>query len=182
MERRTPLRAFSAKREAGLRAAGAWPPASSLVRVDPEGLVRAGLRRWPTKAAVRSATIRAARRSGGPSPAAVDAVIDRDGSCVVCGEINGDERGVDWSIQHRKRRSQGGDNRLSNLLLLCGNGTVGCHSKVDGSPINGRRGGWLILGSDEPELVPVAHRLHGWVLLDNRGGFERTDRRPGGDG
>lgn len=113
----------------------------------------------------------------GPDQATVDAVLQRDGhSCVVCGGALHGTRSVDWSIHHRLRRSQGGDNRLSNLISVCGHGTAGCHGLIHGGPDTARRAGWMLRRGDDPEQKVMAHAMHGHVFLLNTGMWQ--SRRP----
>jgi len=48
--------------------------------------------------------------------------------CVSCGKFIHEQsiRGVDFSIHHRVLGNTA-DRRWSNLILLCGSGTTGCH-------------------------------------------------------
>lgn len=97
-------------------------------------------------------------RDPGPSPEVVDAVVDRDRlSCVRCGYgIGPNERGRRWSLHHRKRRSQGGEHTVQNLILLCGGSEAGgCHGWVHGNPDESRDNGWLLKARWEPLAVPV---------------------------
>jgi hypothetical protein len=56
-------------------------------------------------------------------------VLARDGyACVCCGVS---VIGCRYSLQHRKRRSQGGDNCPANLLTVLGSGTTDCHLRID---------------------------------------------------
>ena len=159
---RTPISPISAKRRAKLAAAGVVHPVSTF---------------GPPKN--KAPKLAAGRKAGtGPDRATVDVVLGRDGhSCVVCGAGLSGLRGVDWSVHHRLRRSQGLDNRPANLVSVCGHGTAGCHSNIHAGPAAARRAGWLIKGVQEPVSIPMAHALLGWVLLDNAGGWTRTDRR-----
>jgi hypothetical protein len=72
---------------------------------------------------------RKAVRDTGPSSETRAMVYARDGCrCVCCGlSIIGRVH----SVQHRKRRSQGGTNDLSNLITVLGNGTTGHHARID---------------------------------------------------
>jgi hypothetical protein len=84
-----------------------------------------------------------------------------DCRCEICG----------WpgnNAHHRKNRSQGGEDELSNLLLLCGSGTTGCHGWVTSHPAESKRLGLSVWRSDEPEFVPVMYR-GSWARLDNVG-------------
>jgi hypothetical protein len=47
-------------------------------------------------------------------------------------------------------------NQLTNLLLLCGSGTTGCHDRVEANRAVAYAAGWLIRGhSTDPATVPV---------------------------
>ena len=85
-----------------------------------------------------------------------------DASCEICGRYRASNG------HHRKNRSQGGDHRLSNLLLLCGSGTTGCHGWVTEHPAEAKRNGWAVWPTDDPASVPVLYRTH-WVRLDDEG-------------
>ena len=57
---------------------------------------------------------------------------------------------------HRKPRGQGGENSLSNVLILCGSGTCGCHGYVEHNRTEAYEKGWLIrMGNQDPADVPV---------------------------
>ncbi len=104
----------------------------------------------------------------GPDRTTVDAVLERDQhSCIVCGLGLCGERGLDWSIHHRKRRSQGGDNSPANLISVCGHGTAGCHGAIHATPGWARDfGGWLVKGSEDPARVRVLVEAGShWVYL-----------------
>ena len=95
-------------------------------------------------------------------------MLRSNGRCERCGhDLTNGYRPV--SRHHRIRRRDGGD-RLSNLLLLCGTGTTGCHGHVTEHPGEAYANGWCIraLGNQDPERVPVRltdGRL--WLLLDD---------------
>lgn len=72
------------------------------------------------------------------------------------------------NAHHRKNRSQGGTDDLSNLLLLCGSGTTGCHGWITEHPGEAKRMGWSTWRSDNPADVPVMYRGQ-WVRLDSQG-------------
>jgi 5-methylcytosine-specific restriction endonuclease McrA len=75
------------------------------------------------------------------------------------------------SMDHLKNRSQGGDWRPSNIVVLCGSGTTGCHGWKTGNPDAAWRAGWRLLRDEEPGTRPI--ELHSWahwpVLLDDDG-------------
>jgi hypothetical protein len=54
------------------------------------------------------------------------------------------------NAHHRKNQSQGGHDRLSNLLLLCGSGTTGCHGFVTTNPTMSIVQGWTVPREEDP--------------------------------
>lgn len=122
--------------------------------------------------------MRSRYRNTGPTPETVGIVARRDqGSCAYCGSGIQGERGFDWSVQHRLRRGNGGTDRefvnlAGNLVLLCGSGTTRCHGLVEGQPAWARDHGFRVDdGVTLPADTPIAHALHGRVLLDDEGGW-----------
>lgn len=94
------------------------------------------------------------RKDTGPSPAVRNLVLERDGyRCVCCGVS---VIGLPYSLQHRKRRSQGGDNSPSNLITVLGTGTTGCHERIDSrrDPEDEAKG-YTVRSWDDPALIPV---------------------------
>lgn len=98
------------------------------------------------------------------------AVIERDGQrCARCGRADGES----WSVHHRRSRGAGGDkhgvgNALSNLVLLCGSGTTGCHGAVESDRAQAYEDGWLVRhGVLSPAEVPVPWRGRWSLLLDD---------------
>lgn len=87
-----------------------------------------------------------------------------------CGPINRD---------HRKLRSQGGRTVASNLQLLGGSGTTGCHGWATTHPLAAVRDGWAVPGWGDPARWPARRYVpqHGgvvaarWVLYDDEGDF-----------
>lgn len=115
----------------------------------------------------------------GPTAATIALVKQRDlDRCALCGwGIIGD-RGVDWSVHHRRPRGAGGTNRAwinqpANLVLLHGSGVTKCHGLVEANRGHYYAKGFLIReGIRVATEVPIEHRVHGYVLLDNNGTFE----------
>jgi 5-methylcytosine-specific restriction endonuclease McrA len=156
---RKPINPMSAKRRAKLAAEGEPNPSSTL--------------------ATRKPVMAASKRSkdSGPDRATVDAVLERDGhSCVVCGGGLHGTRSLDWSIHHRKRRSQGGTNCPSNLVSVCGHGTAGCHGDIHAAPAKAQEAGWLLKRDQDPTQVLMPHAVHGYILLTADGSW--ATRRP----
>jgi len=105
-------------------------------------------------------------RNTGPSPFAVQLVLDRAGySCEVCDHMVGDRRGVDWSIHHRRPRKMGGTrwpgiNLPSNLIAVHGASNVAaCHGRIHrNTHRESVDNGWLITRNGinrDPLQIPV---------------------------
>ena len=112
----------------------------------------------PQRADVQSEGRKAAtRRTGaatGPSPEVRRLVLERDGhACVCCGMSIA---GQPYSLQHRKRRSQGGTNDPSNLITVLGTGTTGCHERIDSRRFpEDEDKGYTVRSWQNPAGVPV---------------------------
>ncbi|MGG7510873.1 HNH endonuclease [Plantibacter sp. YIM 135249] len=93
------------------------------------------------------------------SKAAYDAVATRSGGvCEGCGRRRATE------MHHRRYRSQGGRDEVTNLLHLCGRGNAsGCHGIAHTGP--GREAGFSVHSLATPAEVPVNYRLAGLALL-----------------
>ncbi len=76
------------------------------------------------------------------------AVKDRDVACVAGGCPLSDHG---WHCHHRKLRSQGGDNSMSNLIALCGLH----HHAVHHAPQLAYELGYLVRSWDDPALVQI---------------------------
>jgi hypothetical protein len=102
----------------------------------------------------------------------VEAVLERaQYSCEACGVLVGDRRGVDWSVQHRRPRGMGGTKRRgtnlpSNLMILCGSATTGCHGFAESNRESALAAGWLVSQGKDPATAPVLVCKR-WVLLTN---------------
>lgn len=118
-------------------------------------------------------------RNREPSERVTAVVDERDNwSCVRCGVSLYATGG---SRHHRQLRSQQPNprllNRPSNLILLCGSGSTGCHGWVHAHPAEAYELGWLVHGWDDPSLVPVRYRIGDrfhMLLLDDEGGKEEA--------
>lgn len=87
--------------------------------------------------------------------------------CARCGKFiieNG-------SRHHRKFKSRGGGDEVSNGVLLCGSGTTGCHGWAHANPDAARADGFAVWSHEDPILVPVRLFLAGkrLVYLDDEG-------------
>jgi 5-methylcytosine-specific restriction protein A len=94
------------------------------------------------------------------------------GRCERCGTPNS----LRWSFHHRIPRGMGGskDPRLnapSNIVLLCGSGTEGCHGYVESNRMQSLSEGLLLHRTDDPFESPILLR-HGLVMLDDEGGLQ----------
>ncbi len=95
-----------------------------------------------------------------------DIVTERQhGYCVVCGcSLSGND-----ALHHRKLRKHGGQDTLSNFLLLhhkCHN--LGTHS-VHLNPSRSYANGWLVPSWAEPDEWPLVLPDGSKVLLTNEG-------------
>ena len=103
----------------------------------------------------------AARTETGPDRKTRNLVLERDGyACVCCGHSIIGQR---YSLQHRKRRSQGGGNSPSNLITVLGTGTTGCHERIDSrrDPADEAQG-YTVRSWQDPAQIPVMiHSEHG---------------------
>ena len=127
----------------------------------------------------RTAAKRTAPRYTGPDRQARFLVYEREGlRCASCGTYLGGE--TCWrSIQHRKARGVGGDNRLENLILLCGSATSpGCHRRAEDRDRELHARGMWLRSDEDPALVPVmlfepsGSGMTVWLSGD---GFYRTE-------
>ena len=131
---------------------------------------------------MKRAPMRSRYRDTGPGAETVAVVVERDrGLCAVCGHEVSGTRGLDWSVQHRLARKGGGTQRRwvnfpSNLVLLCGHGTTGCHFRVESQGAWARDQGYKIReGRWRPPEVGIEHAAHGRrVYLTDDGGISDT--------
>lgn len=84
------------------------------------------------------------------------------GLCELCGKPAN-------NAHHRKNRSQGGRDVLSNLLLLCGSGTTGCHGWITNYPRTSAERGWTVLSFEDSATKPVYLAYRGEFLLGDDG-------------
>jgi hypothetical protein len=121
-----------------------------------------------------------ARRSTGPDKLTVEVVILRDrGQCAFCGKRPDGERGIGWSVHHRRPRAMGGSwredtNSPANFVILCGSGTTGCHGWVESHRSEAYELGLLVRQNNMPSQVPIQHAVHGlcWLTDDGEAVYE----------
>lgn len=120
----------------------------------------------------------------GPSKLVVALVFDRDGGCCIrCGlAVRFEARGIDWSCQHRRARGRGSDlrpetNLPSNLVILCGSATTGCHGWAESNRTEARLAGLSMRWKQDPQKVPL---LTWWgpVYLDDKGRWSKPEQCP----
>ncbi len=75
--------------------------------------------------------------------AVAEAVIARAGGyCDRCGEVL-----TGYHLHHRKMKSQGGPDTVTNLMVV----SPACHAWIHANPRESYTRGWLIKGWAEPE-------------------------------
>lgn len=116
-----------------------------------------------------------------PSPAderdAYELVTLRDlDTCQKC------RRNCGWGVtsrDHRKDRSVGGLTVVSNLQVLGGTGTTGCHGWKSANPREAVAEGWSVPGYADPHEWPARRWVRSsagvlrlsWVIYDDVGGW-----------
>lgn len=144
---------------------------------------RAGLRVVGDKERVRPKR----RSSTGPRAVVRLLVVSRaDGCCELCGVpvafIDDDGQVTPlaaYSIHHRQPRGMGGTsdpaaNSATNLLLLCGTGTTGCHGMVESQRALAVAHGWLVPKPLDPSSKPVRLFFGDDVYLTTDGHYRET--------
>jgi hypothetical protein len=94
------------------------------------------------------------------------------GRCERCGY----GLGTIWECHHRKLRSQGGDNSLSNLIALhpdCHN--PGSPGSVHSNPTRSYRLGYMVPSWADAHSSPMLLRGARWVLLGPHGDYISTE-------
>jgi hypothetical protein len=121
---------------------------------------------------------RPAKETGAFSDGTVVTICDRDqGRCAACGTPVVGTRGVTWAVHHRRPRGSGGTSekyvaRPSNGVLL----HTSCHERKESHRDEATTTGFLVsaIGIARPSDVPILHAVHGWVRLDDDGGYTRV--------
>lgn len=112
-------------------------------------------------------------------------IVHRDRKCCAwCGNPVHGQRGIDWSIHHRRARSMGGSsltwvNQAANGVVVHGNGTQGCHGDIESHKELAEQFGFRVYvnGVLLPADVPIKHAVHGWIRMDNEGGFTPVNKQ-----
>lgn len=131
------------------------------------------MRRAPLR---RTSMRRTSGGDTGPSPLQRAQVIGRaHGYCERCGASC---HYSPFSIHHRLPRGRGGQNTLSNLVLLCGSATTpeGCHQAVESRREQAYDGGWLVRSQMDAAEVPVNIIGRGPTLLADDGTYAEVGR------
>lgn len=111
------------------------------------------------------------RRTGPPTVVMALLALRSGGMCELGIVCLGTAPATDPS--HRIAKGMGGtrdprSNTASNNLHSCRN----CHNVVEADPAAAYANGWKIRrGVADPTDVPVLHWVHGWVRLDEAGGW-----------
>ncbi len=105
--------------------------------------------------------------------------------CVVCGQPIRGQQGWDWSIHHRQNRGSGGTsdpaiNYTSNLLTVCGNGTTGCHGRIESYRTDAKSRGWIVprplIPAHEPVYITGPNHVDGaWLYLTDDQRYSNTE-------
>lgn len=118
-------------------------------------------------------------RDTGPDAGTVAAVLERDGYvCVKCGGTAHGQRGLDYSIHHRRLRAQGVDNSLPNLVTLCGDGVRGDHGWAHHNRTAAEAEGLIVRSGFDLFQVPIFHHAYGQVFLLENGSWSSRPAAP----
>jgi len=85
--------------------------------------------------------------------------------CEKCGAAS------PLSRQHLVKRSHGGSWDPRNIVILCGDGTTGCHGWAEHHPTEAEAAGWAYKPGQALGVRPIPHHFLGpvWLLAD--GGY-----------
>lgn len=84
-------------------------------------------------------------------------------------------------MHHRLPRGMGGSRstagrarteRASNLVIVCGTGTTGCHGWIESHRQDAYDTGWLVHRTDDPEQVPLIDTAGRRFMIDDHGKIE----------
>lgn len=88
-------------------------------------------------------------------------------------------RGVQESVHHRRKQSQGGPWSAGNCIGACGHGTMGCHGYIEANPVWARRNGLWLYAGQHWLLTPARLSWRGiasWYMLDDEGSITYLSR------
>ena len=100
-----------------------------------------------------------------------------NGYCECCGLP-----GTDFALHHRRLRSQGGKDEVSNLIAvhhMCHN--LGTHS-IHMNPAKSIDQGWIVPSYAQPAEYPMLLMRGSKVLLDNEGNYLEIEGEDGNIG
>lgn len=107
------------------------------------------------------------RERGDVGPDLREALRVRSGGfCESCGDRDKPLR-PGWHAHHRLRRSQGGEDSITNLLAL----HPYCHDKIHARPAAAYDGGFLVRMGQQPGRVRLALHWEKWVRLARDGSY-----------
>lgn len=146
------------------------------------------MRRTQLRAVADGERVKAKRpRSTGPRAVERLVIVARaGGSCELCGVpvafVDDDGQVTPlaaYSIHHRQPRGMGGTsdlaaNSATNLLLLCGTGTSGCHGLVETQRALAIEHGWLVPRPTNPADIPVLLFFGDRVYLTPNGTYSEV--------
>lgn len=108
-----------------------------------------------------------------PVPVNINRKALRERSMGYC-EVGGEPLGDRWAVHHRKLRKHGGDNRLSNLLIVCHDHHNLATRSIHLRPATAYANGWLVESSKEPGEVLVKIYGQHWALLTDDGRYDQN--------
>jgi len=96
------------------------------------------------------------------------------GCCEICGK---DVNIGMVSVHHRKPRRMGGTsdpmiNDISNLMLVCGSGTTGCHGALESNRSQAYQDGYLLYAGQDSRAIPARIHGKGFRLLTSEGSYK----------
>lgn len=122
-------------------------------------------RRTPLKRTTKRRTKAVGLPSGIRPEQRLNALMRDQARCRRCGIVC---LNVPSSLHHRLLRSRGGTDELSNLLLLCGSGTTGCHGEAHANVSDAEADGFICKTGEAPADVPVI-TPDGWLHFTDAG-------------
>jgi len=95
-----------------------------------------------------------------------------NGYCEVCGK----PEQASMALHHRKLKSRGGQDTVSNLIRICHK----CHNRgtksIHMNPMDAESKGWMVGSWQEPEVAPFKKPDGAFVLLNNDGTETQIER------